>query len=118
MKKIHYIDTLVYYDGAQVFEGRDLAGGCYIGVLIDSLDNADHYVVAGVSPERLNRFRAGELDLRTLLVEGSKDAWYLTQTCNDFADPLSLEEQSGSIADTDFLPADGFLLCEPSSSRL
>ena len=118
MKKIIHTDTLVYYDGAQVFEGQDLAGGCYIGVLIDSLDNADHYVVAGVSAERMTRFRAGTLDLRSLLVEESRGAWYLTQTCNDFADLLPLEEQSGSILDTDFLPEDGFVLCEPSSSRL
>lgn len=118
MKKIHHIDTLVYYDGAQVFEGRDLAGGCYIGVLIDSLDRADRYVVTGVSLEQLNSFHAGALDLRTLLVQGSEDAWYLAQTCNDFADPLALEEQSGSISDTDFLPEDGFMLCEPSSSKL
>ena len=116
MKKIHHTDTLVYYDGAQVFEARDFAGGCYIGVLIDSLDNADRYVVTGVSPEQLNSFRAGALDLRTLLVQGSEDAWYLTQTCNDFAGPLALEEQSGSISDTDYLPAEGFVLCEPSSS--
>ena len=116
MKKIRHNQTLVYYDGAQVFEGRDLTGGCYIGVLIDSLDSADHYVVAGISPGHLNSFRAGTLDLKTLLIEGAKDAWYLTQTCNDFSDPLALQEQSGSIADTDFLPEDGFVLCEPSSS--
>lgn len=116
MKKIRHNQTLVYYDGAQVFEGRDLTGGCYIGVLIDSLDSADYYVVDGVSLGRLNSFRAGMLDLKTLLIEGAKDAWYLTQTCNDFADPLALQEQSGSIADTDFLPEDGFVLYVPSSS--
>ena len=116
MKKIRHNQTLVYHDGAQVFEGRDLTGGCYIGVLIDSFDSADQYVVAGVSPGRMNSFRAGSLDLKTLLIEGAKDAWYLTQTCDDFTEPLALQEQSGSIADTDFLPEDGFLLCEPSSS--
>lgn len=116
MKKIRHTETLVYYDGAQVFEGRDLTGGCYIGVLIDSLDSADHYVVAGVSARRMNSFRAGALDLKTLLLEGSKDAWYLTQTCNDFTDPLALLEQSGSIADTDFLPEDDFVLRESSLS--
>ena len=109
MKRIRYTDTLVYSDGTQVFEGRDLTGGCYVGVLIDSLDNADRYVVAGVSAERMTGFRSGALDLRTLLLEGSEDAWYLTQTSNDFADPLALEEQSGAIADTDFLPEDGFV---------
>ena len=115
MKKIHHTATLVYYDGAQVFEGRDFMGGCYIGVLIDSLDSAAHYVVAGVSAGHMNGFRTGAIDLKTLLIEGSKDAWYVTQTCNDFADPLALQEQTGSIADTDFLPEDGFVLCEPSS---
>ncbi len=116
MKKIRHTETLVYYDGAQIFEGRDLMGSCYVGVLIDSLDSTDHYVVAGVSARHMERFRAGALDLKTLLVEGSKDAWYLTQTRDDFTDPLALQEQSGSIADTDFLPEDDFVLCESSLS--
>ena len=116
MKKIHHTDTLVYYGGAQVFEGRDVTGGCYVGVLTDSIDNTDHYVVTRVSPKWLKRFRAGELDLRTLMVEGSESIWYLTQTCSDFADALALREQSGPISDTDFLPEDDFLMCEPTSS--
>ena len=58
----------------------------------------------------MTSFHAGALDLKTLLVEGSKDAWYLTQTCNGFEDTLALKEQSESIADTDLLPEDDFVM--------
>lgn len=59
MKTILYATTLLYYDGAQIFEGRDLAGRRYVATLIDDADGADVYAVVGVSPESLRRFRAG-----------------------------------------------------------
>ena len=101
MKIIQHTETLVYYDGAQVFEARDPVGGYYIGVMVDSLDAADRYVVAGVSQKRLKKFRSGSLDLRTLLVEAAQGVWYLTETDDDFGKPLIL---------------DGFLLCQPFPS--
>ena len=116
MKTIVHTDTLVYYDGAQVFEGHDSMGACYIGVMIDSLDSGDRYIVTKVSPEPMRKFRAGAIDLRTLLVEEARDAWYMTQTEDDFARPLALEAQSGALEDTDFLPEKGFILCQPSPS--
>ena len=116
MKTIHHTETLVYYDGAQVFEGRDPVGGYYVGVMIDSLDDADRYVVAGVPQERLKKFRSGALNLRTLLMEAAQGVWYLTKTDDDFVEPLILEAQTGSLSETDFLPDDGFLLCQPFPS--
>ena len=116
MKTIRHTETLVYYDGAQVFAGRDTIDYCYIGVMVDSLGGADRYVVAGVSEECLKKFRAGSLDLRTLLLEGAQVAWYLTETDDDFVEPLVLEAQTKGICETDFLPADGFTLGEPSAS--
>ena len=116
MKIIQHTETLVYYDGAQVFEARDPVGGYYIGVMVDSLDAADRYVVAGVSQKRLKKFRSGSLDLRTLLVEAAQGIWYLTETDDDFGKPLILEAQTGSLSETDFLPDEGFLLCEPFPS--
>ena len=116
MKTIAYTETLVYYDGAQVFQGHDSIGMCYIGVLIDSLDSGDRYLVTEGSPDRMKKFRAGALDLRTLLLEEARRAWYITQTDDDFAQPLLLEAQNGALADTDFLPEEGFVLRELSPS--
>ena len=73
MKKIRYTDTLVYYDGIQVFAARDEAGGRYVGVLMDFPDGIDRYAVVEISAESLHRLRAGAPDLRRLLVKESKD---------------------------------------------
>ncbi len=112
MKVIRHTDTLVYYDGVQVFEGRDPIGGHYVGVMIDSLKDGDVYLVTGVDPFRLGQFRRGTLDLRTLLLEGSKYGWYTTCAYDDLMQSLVLEVQSGLLAEKDFLPDDGFLLDE------
>ena len=110
IKKIHHTDTLVYHEGAQVFEGRDEAGGRYIGVLADSRDGVDSYVIVEVSAERLRAFHAEGPDLKSLLIEGSKDGWYLAETPNGFGDPLVLQEQSGAVVERNLTPEDDFVL--------
>ena len=113
MNTIQHTDTLVYYDGVQVFEGRDAGGGCYVGMMIASLDDIDRYLVSGVvPPESLRLFRSGALDLKTLMLRGAEDGWYITETDGDFTQPLVLQAQSGALTGKDFLPDDGFLLCE------
>ena len=50
MKTIKHTNTLVYYDGVQVFAGQDAVGSHYIGAMIDTVGDADQYlVVAGRS---------------------------------------------------------------------
>ena len=110
MKQIRHTGTLVYYNGTQVFEGRDVAGGRYIGVLADSRQDGARYVVVEVSTERLERFRTGAPDLKALLVEESKDGWYLAEVRDEFEDPLMLQEQSGADVETNLTPEDDFVL--------
>ena len=62
MRSVRHTDTLVHCDGVQVFEGRDPAGGRYVGVMVDGGDGSDRYLVTGVASERLRRFRSGALD--------------------------------------------------------
>ena len=113
MNTIQHTDTLVYYDGVQVFEGRDAVGGCYVGMMIASLDDIDRYLVSGVvPPESLRLFRSGALDLKTLMLRGAEDGWYITETDGDFTQPLVLQAQSDALTGKDFLPDDGFLLCK------
>ncbi|MCY4653067.1 MAG: hypothetical protein OXC95_07875, partial [Dehalococcoidia bacterium] len=112
MKTIRHTDTLVFYDGVQVFEGRDPIGEHYVGVMIDSLETSDVYLVTVVDPIRLRQFRSGTLDLKSLMLEGSKYGWYTTDISDDLMQSLVLKVQEGPLAERDFLPEEGFLLDE------
>ena len=112
MKTILYSETLDYYDGVQVFGALDTDGEQYVGMMVDTVDGADRYLVTSVTSQRMNDFRSGALDLRTLLLEGAVGGWYLAHVADDFADPLNLEEHEERLEETDFLPEDGFFLNE------
>ena len=110
MKQIKYTNALFYYDGLQVFEANDSIGGHYVGVLTPPIGASDRYLVAGVRPENLRKFRSGSIDLRTLLVDSDKDERYLATVDNGLDNPLTLEALRTSIIDDSLLPERGFVL--------
>ena len=117
MNTVRHHATLFYYDGPQVFEGRDAIGGHYVGLLVDSGSSANRYLLAGVAPERLREFRLGSLDLRALLMSNPDSPWFLANGDADLAQPLKLESQSSPWADCPYLPDAGFVLHDaPASS--
>ena len=110
MKSIRYTNTLVYYDGVQVFAAQDTDGDRYVGVMVGNTGEADHYLIVATAPEPLREFYAGELDLRTLLKESSSKNWYTALVSDDFKEPVSLERQQGPFPATGYLPGPGFRL--------
>ena len=118
MKTINYIKTLYYYDGPQIFEGRDNIGGHYIAVMLADEDTNDRYMVVGVEPEKLRRFRSGTLDLRSLLDNGDQDNWYTAIVKSGLQTPLELEPQQVKLCESGLLPDDGFVLHEHPSEEI
>lgn len=114
MKTIQYHSTLFYYDGPQVIEARDEIGGHYVAVL-----NANHenFVVVGAAPRSLDSFRAGSLDLRSLLLERGSDEWFLADP-SGIDGTLSLVLQASPLAESDSLPEPGFVLDEAAASEV
>lgn len=111
MKTIKLTEVLDYYDGIEVFAARDAGGGPYIALAIDSVGGFGRYVVTGAVPERLQQFRSGGLDLRTLLLEAPGGEWYITVADGTIDDPLALEPQAGPLSEkAEFLPESGFIL--------
>lgn len=115
MKTIHPTEILAYYDGVEVFVGQDVIGGHYIGAFIDAVGDFDRYLVVGVKPERLRALRSGMLDLRTLLLDAPGGEWYTTIADGTIDDPLALEPHHEPLAETDYLPDDGFFLLEDAA---
>ena len=110
MKTVIPTEILVYYDGVQVFAGKDRIGGSYLGLVVDTQSGLDRFLVAGVEPEHLRQFRSGRLDLRSLLLEASDDEWFMAWADVPFGDAMKLELQDGQLLDTGFLPDEGFVL--------
>ena len=110
MRPIQHTSTLVYYDGVQVFEGRDIIGGHYVGVMIGSSRDADRYLVAGVPPERLRLFRTGELDLRGLLLDAGRDEWLLAESADGLQTPLKPARPDSFDRCMEWLPDEGLFL--------
>ena len=110
MKTIQYTETLVYYDGVQVFAGQDSTGCHYVGAMIDAVGDADRYLIVAIGEDPLRQFYAGELDLRTLLLDSSVNGWYTALVGDDFEQPVALEAQQGSLVEMDYLPEPGFHL--------
>jgi hypothetical protein len=110
MKAIRHKETLYYYDGPQVFEARDGIGGLYIAVMVEPDGGQDQYLVAEVEPERLQRFRFGALDLRSLLTERGDEQWFLAKVNGGLDAPLALQPQPTALAASSYLPEPGFLL--------
>jgi hypothetical protein len=118
MNTIRHTTTLFYYDGPQVFEARDAIGGHYVAVMVEPQEGQDRYLVAGVEPERLRQFRAGLLDLRSLLAERSVEDWFLTFAPSGLSEPLLLQMAQGSLAESAFLPEAGFVLHDHPAEEL
>lgn len=116
MKTIRPTVVLDYYDGIQVFQGCDAIGGRYVGMLLDTDREYDRYLVTGVRPHRLQQFRKGDLDLRTLLLEAPGGKWYIAHANVEFGQRLELERQSEPLAETDFLPGEGYRLTVSASA--
>ena len=110
MKTVKHHNTLVYYEGVQVFTALDAGGNHYIGAMIDTVGHADRYLVVPVPPGELRRFCAGDIDLRTLLLESSVNGWHTALVDDDFAAPVALELQITPLLQSDYLPAPGFHL--------
>ena len=110
MKTVKLTEILDYYDGIQLFAARDPIGGHYVCEMIDTVGDFDRYMVVGVRPERLDEFRTGEVDLRTLLLEAPDGEWFITIADGTIDDPMTLLAQSTPLVESDNLPSDGYFL--------
>ena len=60
--------------------------------------------------EKLRKFRIGEIDLRSLLIESSRDGWYLTASDVNEEQSISIQPQHGDLLQRDYLPDPNFFV--------
>src|SRR5437667_2253337 len=96
MNAIRHRETLVYYDGVQLFEGVDRIGGHYLCLLIHTDGSSEKYLTVGISPDRLRDFKAGEVELRKVILERELDGWFIAQSNGDLTQEIVLQPQAGT----------------------
>lgn len=114
MTTVRYSDTLYFYDVPQVIEVKDKIGGCYVGLLL--ADSHDRYLVVGVDPSQLNRFRKGEIDLRSIVYPPITGQYFIGQ--GDLSEPLLLSRANTEEVQANHLPDAGFVLHETPADSL
>ncbi len=118
MPEIRYKTTLFEYDGPQIFEARDRIGGHYIAVAVDNNGKDHQYLVVGTEVAELRKFRTGEKDLRSLLIESSDHGWYLTLAGVNKDGSVTIQPQQDSLLEYDYLPEPDFFLHERSYRQM
>ena len=66
MHILNHTETLIYYDGIQLFLAEDQLGTKYICMLVEEGEKADKYICAPSSKSRIETLLVGDLDLRSV----------------------------------------------------
>ena len=108
-RDIRYTETLDYCDGIQLFAAEDSTGGKYLAALVGLGEESDRYLVVDCDPENLRAFRSGVIDLKSLMEQSAKQAWYFADV-TDFGVPFSINQQPGTVIPENLLPDGGMYL--------
>lgn len=112
MTSIRHTRTLFEYDGPQLFEARRDDGVLHLALLIERTKDRDRYLSVNVSPDQLDQFKAGSLDLKELIEAAGSERWYVVSS-SDLTAPAVLEPMPGPTP-PEHLPEAGFRLTDAS----
>lgn len=103
-------DVISYSDGPEIIEALDRNGGHFIGLVSNSDTLTFKVILVGVPPDEINRYRVGEVDLRSLVEAAAPHGWYICET-NDLSSGIEAIGQTDSIPEH-MLPLTGGFLRE------
>ena len=105
-KTLKFVETLVYYDGPQLVHAIDNIGTNYICVLVE---NAGKFLCVSVSPERLNTFLNGDIELRIILESPETEEFFFGIEHEPINNTLKISPISKSEILEEWLPEPGFI---------
>lgn len=105
--RLEIVETYAYYDQPVLFSCKNAAGHLYLVVAADENDQYETWLYAGVSAERLDRIRSGEIDLHEAFAD--PEDGFLFQAVVPYEDqsPLRIEPVQPNQISEDMLPVPG-----------
>lgn len=107
-KEIKHLETLVYYDGLQLFVGVDQVDTQYLCVLVEQHEKEDTYLGIPISRERLKSFKLGEIDLKDLYVTPHIEELYFIKSDDILGKKLMLKQIAFKDISSLWIPEAGF----------
>jgi len=77
---LRYSDTLLYYDGVQLFSAADGGGQDYVCLLVECDIAKDKYLCVPISPAQLGELCQGELDVRQAFSIVKRNGAFIVET--------------------------------------
>ena len=108
--------SLEYYECELLFEADDDTGRKYIAVHDGDHETGCHYVVVPVDKNSLTTFKAGLIDLRTLMMSHDESIWYRADVSVD-STTISLTQQTSTMAEGGILPEQGYFISGVDTSH-
>lgn len=105
--KITQAETLLLYDCELLFQAEDPEGWTYMVSHTGECHGECEYVAVPVDQGSLSEYRAGRIDLRSLMLAGGREAWYSAKATGNPGE-LDLERQKTPFSESPALPMKGF----------
>ena len=105
--RLEIVETYVYYDQPVLFSCRNAAGHLYLVVAADENDQYETWLYAGVSVERLDRIRSGEIDLHDAFADPEDGFLFEAVVPYEDQSPLRIEPVQPNQISEDMLPVPG-----------
>ena len=87
---IQHKETLIYYDGAQLFLAHDQFSTPYLCLLVEQDDQSDKFLCVPISQARLEMFYQGRIDLRTIYEAPESHELFYVQIGNEEGETFQL----------------------------
>ncbi|HQK77032.1 MAG TPA: hypothetical protein PKZ25_12620, partial [Candidatus Hydrogenedentes bacterium] len=117
MHVLRHVETLVYYDGVQLFLASDQLDLPHLCLLVEQRAPLEEYLCIPVSQRRLNDFLSGRVDLLTLIKSAKIDELLIGDvTAGQLAEFRVRALPSKSVR-SEWLPEPGFFF-EKESTRV
>jgi len=111
MRRLSHFETLVFYDGVQIFTAKDQFDTRFICMLFEKGECSDKYLCAPISLPKLGQFLEGRIDLRDIFRNPEIKELYQIEASTDNL----LEMPATPVAESlpEWLPEPGFFM-EPA----
>jgi len=114
-RTIRHAETLLYYDGPQLFLARDQVNAQYLCLLVEDTNEFNKFLCVPISFERLDNFYREQIDLRKIYEEPESNELFYAEIKENVQGDYQLVPMSFDRLPKEWLPEPGFIFKKEKS---